>query len=163
MEDKVEKSLANYDLTVKRRYRHRGGWLLETTQGPKLLREYEQIRGHFAFENKIKEILVLRGFERVDKALKNNADEYVTELESGEKYVIYQWFSGEEPAGKAGSGSCGREPCETASNAGGRVRAGGRRRITACRCAPFGAGTEAHAGIETNPYIYEKEKTADRI
>lgn len=96
MEDKVEKSLANYDLTVKRRYRHRGGWLLETTQGPKLLREYEQIRGHFAFENKIKEILVLRGFERVDKALKNNADEYVTELESGEKYVIYQWFSGEE-------------------------------------------------------------------
>ena len=93
MEDKVEKSLANYDLTVKRRYRHRGGWLLETTQGPKLLREYEQIRGHFAFENKIKEILVLRGFERVDKALKNNADEYVTELESGEKYVIYQWFS----------------------------------------------------------------------
>ena len=90
MEDKVEKSLANYDLTVKRRYRHRGGWLLETTQGPKLLREYEQIRGHFAFENKIKEILVLRGFERVDKALKNNADEYVTELESGEKYVIYQ-------------------------------------------------------------------------
>ena len=142
LEDKVEKSLANYDLTVKRRYRHRGGWLLETTQGPKLLREYEQIRGHFAFENKIKEILVLRGFERVDKALKNNADEYVTE---------------------AGSGSCGREPCETASNAGGRVRAGGRRRITACRCAPFGAGTEAHAGIETNPYIYEKEKTADRI
>ena len=57
LEDKVEKSLANYDLTVKRRYRHRGGWLLETTQGPKLLREYEQIRGHFAFENKIKEIL----------------------------------------------------------------------------------------------------------
>ena len=39
---------------------------------------------------------MLRGFERVDKALKNNADEYVTELESGEKYVIYQWFSGEE-------------------------------------------------------------------
>lgn len=96
LEDKVEKSLANYDLTIKRRYRHRGGWLLETSQGPKLLREYEQIRGHFAFENKIKEILALRGFERIDRVLKNKQDEYVTELESGENYVLYQWFSGEE-------------------------------------------------------------------
>ena len=54
LEDKVEKGLENYDLSVKRRYRHRGGWLLETTQGLVLLREYEQIRGHFTFENKIK-------------------------------------------------------------------------------------------------------------
>ncbi|MGN1206310.1 MAG: CotS family spore coat protein [Eubacterium sp.] len=96
MEDKVEKGLANYNLTVKRRYRHRGGWLLETTQGPKLLREYEQIRSHFSFENKIKEILVLQGFRHVDEVMKNIEDSYVTELESGEKYVVYHWFSGQE-------------------------------------------------------------------
>lgn len=96
LEDKVEKGLENYDLSVKRRYRHRGGWLLETMQGPVLLREYEQIRGHFTFENKIKEILVMRGFERIDSVVKNRAEEYVTELETGEKYVLYHWFSGEE-------------------------------------------------------------------
>ena len=83
MEDKVEKSLANYDLTVKRRYRHRGGWLLETTQGPKLLREYEQIRGHFAFENKIKEILyVLQDKdEEVVRNLNNIKNEYILFIE----------------------------------------------------------------------------------
>lgn len=96
LEDKVEKGLANYELTVKRRYRHRGGWLLDTAQGPKLLREYDRIRGHFAFENKIKEVLSMRGFERTDQVVKNKEDSYVTELDTGEKVVIYQWFSGEE-------------------------------------------------------------------
>ena len=96
LEDKVEKGLANYELTVKRRYRHRGGWLLDTAQGPKLLREYDRIRGHFAFENKMKEVLSMRGFERTDQVVKNKEDSYVTELDTGEKVVIYQWFSGEE-------------------------------------------------------------------
>lgn len=96
LEDKVEKGLANYELTVKRRHRHRGGWLLDTAQGPKLLREYDRIRGHFAFENKIKEVLSMRGFERTDQVVKNKEDSYVTELDTGEKVVIYQWFSGEE-------------------------------------------------------------------
>lgn len=96
MEDRQETAIARYDLTVRRRYRSRGGWMLETNRGLKLLREYENIRGHFQLENKIKEHLIQNGFTRVDDVVPNEEGKLVTELETGEKYVLYNWFPGEE-------------------------------------------------------------------
>ena len=96
MEDKQETAISQYDLMVRKRYRSRGGWLLETEQGPKLLREYESIRSHFQFENQVKEYLIEQGFEKIDDVLPNTGGELVTELESGEKYVIFNWFPGDE-------------------------------------------------------------------
>ena len=96
MEDKQEAAIAGYDLTVHKRYRSRGGWVLETKSGPKLLREYETIRSHFQLENSIKEYLIKKGFSMVDNVMLNTDGEAVTEVETGEKYVVYNWFLGDE-------------------------------------------------------------------
>lgn len=96
MEDKQELAIAGYDVTVRRRYRSRGGWLLETSEGPRLLREYESIRSHFHVENKIKDHLIEKGFSAIDQVIQTREGDMVMSLESGEKYVMYRWFSGEE-------------------------------------------------------------------
>lgn len=96
MEDKVERAIEAYDVSVRRRYRARGGWLLETNKGPRLLREYETIQKHFYMENEMKKHLMKRGFSAVDVVVAARDGEPVLTLETGEKYVMYQWFSGEE-------------------------------------------------------------------
>lgn len=96
VEDRQETAIAGYELNVRKKYRSRGGWMLETSTGPKLLREYENIRSHFEVENRIKSFLLESGFSRVDIVIPNREGKLVTELETGEKYVIYQWFPGEE-------------------------------------------------------------------
>ncbi len=96
MEDRQETAIARYELSVRRRYRSRGGWMLETNRGLKLLREYESIRSHFQLENQIKEHLIQNGFTQIDEVVPNEDGKLVTELETGEKYVLYQWFPGEE-------------------------------------------------------------------
>lgn len=95
MEDKLEAAIAGYDLAVRKRYRSRGGWMLETTTGPYLLREYESIRSHFDVENKIKKYLIEHDFDCVDEVILNHFGEPVTELETGEKYVLYRWSAGD--------------------------------------------------------------------
>lgn len=96
MEDKQEAAIAGYDLTVHKRYRSRGGWVLETSVGPRLLREYDTIRGHFAMENGIKQYLIRNGFSMVDDVVSNREGSPVTELATGEKFVMYNWFLGDE-------------------------------------------------------------------
>ncbi len=96
MEDRQEQAIAGYDITVWKRYRSRGGWLLETKEGPRLLREYENIRDHFEMENKIKDHLLSHGFVNIDQVIKTREGEPILTLESGEKYVMYRWFPGEE-------------------------------------------------------------------
>lgn len=96
MEDRQETAIARYGLAVRKRCRLRGGWMLDTNTGPKLLREYENIRSHFFLENSIKDYLIENGFRRVDSVVPNEEGRLVTELETGEKYVMYHWFSGEE-------------------------------------------------------------------
>lgn len=96
MEDKQEAAIAGYDLTVHKRYRSRGGWVLETSAGPRLLREYDTIRSHFMMENEIKQYLIRNGFSMVDDVVPNKEGNAVTELGTGEKFVMYNWFLGDE-------------------------------------------------------------------
>lgn len=96
MEDKQELTLEKYDFQVKNRHRSRGAVLLDTNEGPLLLREQKKITGHFALENQIKEHLREKGMTNLDFVVPNQEGEYVTEWETGEKYVVYRWFHGEE-------------------------------------------------------------------
>lgn len=95
MEDKQEQTIEKYGFTVKKRYRTRGAVLLDTGDGPCLLREYERIAAHFEWENHIKEHLAECGMKNTDRVIPNLEGNLVTEWESGEKYVVYQWFLGE--------------------------------------------------------------------
>lgn len=96
MEDRQEMTLEKYDFQVKNRYRARGAVLLDTNEGPLLLREQNRLTGHFTLENEIKEHLRQQGMIHLDFAVANREGELVTEWETGEKYVVYRWFRGEE-------------------------------------------------------------------
>ncbi len=95
MEDKQELSIEKYGFKVKNRYRDRGAVVLDTNQGLCLMREYEKIKGHFDFENKVKERLCQEGMSLTDRVIPNLEGELVTELDSGEKYVVYRWYQGD--------------------------------------------------------------------
>lgn len=96
VEDRQDTAITRYELTVRKKYRSRGGWMLDTNMGPKLLREYENVCSHFSVENEIKAFLIEKGFSRVDSVVPNQEGKLVTELETGEMYVLYNWFSGDE-------------------------------------------------------------------
>ncbi len=95
MEDKQELTLGKYSFQVKNRNRARGAVLLDTSEGPRLMREYEKIRAHFTFENEVKERLAQRGMALTDRVVNNIEGNPVTEWESGEKFVVYQWYYGD--------------------------------------------------------------------
>ncbi len=96
MEDKQEMTWERYNFQVKNRYRARGAVLLDTDEGPLLMREYNRVKAHFAFENEIKEHLRKQGMIHLDFAVPNKEGELVTEWDTGEKYIVYRWFRGEE-------------------------------------------------------------------
>lgn len=96
MEDKQEMTLEKYHFQVRNQHRMRGAVLLETDEGPLLLREQKKVTGHFALENEIKELLRSKGMRNLDFVVPNREGKLVTEWETGEKYVVYRWFHGEE-------------------------------------------------------------------
>lgn len=95
MEDKQEQTIEKYGFQVKNRYRARGAILLDTEEGPRLMREYEKIQGHFSFANEVKKLLYDSGMTLTDRVVPNLEGDLVTEWESGEKYVVYEWYYGE--------------------------------------------------------------------
>ena len=104
MEDRQELALEQYDFQVKNRRRARGAVLLDTNEGLRLMREYTSITSHFAFENEVKEHLRLQGMKQLDWAVKNKAGEWVTVCETGEQYVVYEWYAGEDCDYKSSQG-----------------------------------------------------------
>lgn len=96
MDDKQEQIIGKYGFHVKNRYRVRGAVLLDTDEGLRILRQRDRIGEHFSLENRIKEHLAGKGLAMTDRVVKNLAGEDVTEWETGEKYVVYQWYSGSE-------------------------------------------------------------------
>ncbi len=95
MEDKQEQTIEKYSFHVKNRYRARGAMILDTDEGLCLMREYEKINQHFVLENRIKDHLFSQGMVLTDRVIENRDGEKITQWESGEKYIVYQWYSGD--------------------------------------------------------------------
>lgn len=96
MDDKHSEVFRQYELKVYNLYRARGAYLLETNQGLKLFKGFEDSENHLLYENRVKEVLVSKGFSNVDTVLPNQAGEYITQDSAGSKYYIKNWFEGEE-------------------------------------------------------------------
>ncbi len=96
MDDKHSEVFRQYDLKVYNMYRARGAYLLETNQGLKLFKSFEDSENHLLYENKVKEVLVNKGFTKVDVVLPNKNGEYITVDSAGAKFLIKDWFEGEE-------------------------------------------------------------------
>lgn len=96
MDDRYEDVVKQYDLKVYHTYRARGAFLLDTDQGLKLYRNYEGSENRAEFENTVKLHAYKNGYRNVDLYLKNNKEELVSMDLSGNRYVVRDWFSGEE-------------------------------------------------------------------
>ena len=96
MDEKHSEVFRQYDLKVYNMYRARGAFLLETNQGLKLFKSFEDSENHLLYENKVKEVLVNKGFHNVDIILPNKEGAFITADSQGTKHIIKNWFDGEE-------------------------------------------------------------------
>lgn len=96
MEDRNQEVLRQYSFKIYNTYRTRGAFILETDRGLKLLRSFEGSKNRVEFENALLDILVDLDYPYVDSYVRNTANDIITEDSSGNKYVIKNWFPGEE-------------------------------------------------------------------
>lgn len=96
MDDRTEEIFRQYDMKVKNTYRARGALLLETNRGLKLFKSFNGSKLKVEFENKMKEGLLGKGLKRIDCYVANENGEIVSEDTMGNKYIIKDWFLGEE-------------------------------------------------------------------
>ncbi len=96
MEDKIADLLAQYDLEVYRAGRVKGVWILETDRGLKCLGSCSYSEGKIRFEQKVKQFAFDRGYEEVDLYVPNREQGFLVEGPYSEKFVMRNWFYGEE-------------------------------------------------------------------
>lgn len=96
MEERYEEVLNCYDFKVRSMSRARGAFRLETDQGIKLLKPWEASAQKAWLEYRITSHLVERGYKNVDYPVKNTEGMLITPNSRGEKYIVKNWFQGEE-------------------------------------------------------------------
>lgn len=96
MEDRSQEVLGKYELRIYNTYRTRGAYVLETDQGLKLLCGYEGSENRLEFEDSLKQQISGKGYGNVDTFVRNNLGEIVTTNSIGDKYLLKDWFDGEE-------------------------------------------------------------------
>ncbi|WMJ85291.1 hypothetical protein [Anaerocolumna sp. MB42-C2] len=96
MEDRNLELFRQYNIKIYNTYRIRGAFILETDKGLKLLKSLESSKSRVDFENTVLEYLTIQNYPYVDLYVKNYSNEIVTEDSAGNKYVLKNWFPGEE-------------------------------------------------------------------
>lgn|GEM_PF-35319 len=96
VEDRYQEVLKCYPLKVYNIYRARGAYLLETDCGLKLFKCFEGSRNRAMFEHNVKEHLYKHGYNNTDLYVKTLDNDIMAEDQSGYRYIIKNWFLGEE-------------------------------------------------------------------
>ncbi len=96
MEDRNLELFRQYNIKIYNTYRIRGAFILETDKGLKLLKSLESSKSRIDFENTVLEYLTVQNYPYVDLYVKNYSNEIITEDGAGNKYVLKNWFPGEE-------------------------------------------------------------------
>lgn len=96
MEDRIEDVFAQYDWGVNKAYRTRGAWILETSRGLRLLKNFEGKEKHLEFEHEVKEALFEQEFTLIDRFEKNKEQNLISVDSMGKQYFVKYWISGEE-------------------------------------------------------------------
>ena len=96
MDDRNQEVFRRYDIRVYTTYKARGAVVLETDHGLLLLKNFEGSTARVEFENAAKEFLIQQGYPNVDLYLRNVDGDLITEDFMGNKYVLKNWFVGEE-------------------------------------------------------------------
>lgn len=102
MNDRGLKVLEQYDLEIISTRRGRGSYICETSQGLKLLCDFQGSEKKMAFQNRILQELKSAGYENVDPALENKDGKLVSMDRDENRYVLKDWFYGREcsPSGE---------------------------------------------------------------
>lgn len=96
MEDRSGEVFAQYDMGIYNSYRTRGAFVLETNQGLKLFKNFDGSKNRVEFEDKIKEHLYRLDYKNIDRYVRNKENEIITKDTQGSRFVIKNWFNGEE-------------------------------------------------------------------
>lgn len=96
MNDRFAEVLQGYDFTVRAMNRARGAFLLDTNRGLKLLKGLESSEKKIIAEYELTTYLSESSFRYVDKIVKNKEGMLITADGQGERYIVKDWFSGEE-------------------------------------------------------------------
>ena len=96
MNEKALQILEQYDLEVLRSYGGRGGIMLETKDGLKMIKEFAGSRAKLPLEQRVLGILVERGVCAVDQVQANKEGELVTIGDYETPYIIKDWPPGRE-------------------------------------------------------------------
>ena len=96
MNDRFAEVLEGYDFTVRSMSRARGAFLLDTNQGLKLLKCFDGSEKRLTAEQELTTYLAQSSFRYVDNIVKNKEGMLITTDGQGERYIIKNWFQGEE-------------------------------------------------------------------
>lgn len=96
MEDRNQEVFRQYNIKIYNTYRIRGAFILETDKGLKLLKNFEGSKNRVEFENILLEHLANMDYLNIDMYVRNIAGEFVTEDTIGNRYVLKNWYPGEE-------------------------------------------------------------------
>ena len=96
MNEKALQILEQYDLEILRSYGGRGGIMLETKDGLKMIKEFAGSRAKLPLEQRVLGILAERGVCAVDQVQANKEGELVTIGDYETPYIIKDWPPGRE-------------------------------------------------------------------
>lgn len=88
--------LDQYDISVLRTLKGRGSIILETEQGYKRLMEYKGTSGRLDYMGGLLDYIYEHGLKQVDIILRNRAGSLLSTDECGDKYIVTDWFYGNE-------------------------------------------------------------------
>ncbi|MDO5381650.1 MAG: hypothetical protein Q4F06_02880 [Eubacteriales bacterium] len=96
MNEKSEKVLEQYDISINRVVRGRGGLILGTDKGCKLFLPCGKSDKFYEREDRITRALKERGFINTDTYMRNLEGGLISEDIDGRKYVLKDWFDARE-------------------------------------------------------------------
>lgn len=96
MEERFEEILSHYDIDIHNMSRIRSGFLLETDDNLYLLKKAEGSDRRLGYEEQVTDFLMMCGYPRTDRPVRNKEELLVTEDAMGERYLIKEWYRGEE-------------------------------------------------------------------
>lgn len=96
MNEKINHLLEQYPIEADRITRVRGGYVLDTPEGLRLLQEYRGGMRKLAMTEKLLLLLTDRGFPQVDLLLRTSQGELSVTDHDGTTYILKQWYPGRE-------------------------------------------------------------------
>ena len=96
MNDRGLKVLEQYDLEVTAMRRGRGSYILDTTDGIRILSDCTYSEHKAQFQNRVMEQICVGGYEKVDRIMANKEGNLISKDWEENKYVVRNWYVGRE-------------------------------------------------------------------